>query len=335
MELRPFGRTGLLVSPFTIGSMEFGSKVTESDATRIVAAALDAGVNVVDTANVYAGGRSEEIVGRAIKGRRDRVLLASKFSVPTDASDPNSGGTSRRTVIAACEASLRRLAVDHLDIFSIHRPFTQTALDETLGALDDLVRAGKIRYVGSSGASGWQLVDLLWCAHDLRLSRPVVEQTAYHLLDRRVERDLVPAALSHETALMIWSPLAGGLLTGKYLGGSAAQGRLAPDDDGWGARHFTPQADAAVAALAEVAGQAGLPLISLSLAWLLQRPGVTSVVLGPRTPEQLGEQLTARDAIVDSDLAKAVDAIVPPGRVTVPYYLDDAWADFRPRRHGW
>src|SRR5690349_20385334 len=182
MELRPFGRTGLGISPFTIGSMEFGSKVDESEAGRIVAAALDAGINVVDTADVYAGGRSEEIVGRAIRGRRDRILLTSKFSVPTDPTDPNSGGTSRRTVIAACEASLRRLGVDHLDVYLIHRPFTQTALDETLGALDDLVRAGKVRSIGSSGTSGWQLVDLLWCAHDRRLIRPVVEQTAYHLL---------------------------------------------------------------------------------------------------------------------------------------------------------
>ena len=160
--------------------------------------------------------------------------------MPTDSEDPNSGGTSRRTVIAACEASLRRLRTDYIDVYDIHRPYTQTAIDETLRALDDLVRAGKIRYVGSSGASGWQLMDMLWCAHDLGLARPVVEQTAYHLLDRRAERDLVPAAITHDTALTVWSPLAGGLLTGKYVRqGRAGKARLAPDDE-WGAKHFTP-----------------------------------------------------------------------------------------------
>ena len=175
-------------------------------------------------------------MGRLIAGKRDRLILATKFSVQTDSQDPNSGGTSRRTVIAACEASLRRLDTDYIDIYYIHRPSTQTAIDETLRALDDLVHAGKVRYIGSSGASGWQLVDMLWCAHDLRLNRPVVEQTAYHLLDRRAERDLVPAALSHDTALMVWSPLAGGLLTGKYLQQrSGAEARLSPAD-AWGAR---------------------------------------------------------------------------------------------------
>ena len=178
-------------------------------------------------------------------------MLATKFSVPTDSEDPNSGGTSRRTVIAACEASLRRLGTEHLDIYYIHRPFTQTAIDETLRALDDLVRAGKVRYIGSSGTSGWQLVDTLWAASDLGLNRPVVEQTAYHLLDRRAERDLVPAALTHETALTVWSPLAGGLLTGKYLEQRQPM-RACHRDDAWGAKHFTPQSNTAVAKLAEL-----------------------------------------------------------------------------------
>jgi aryl-alcohol dehydrogenase-like predicted oxidoreductase len=159
---------------------------------------------------VYGSGRSEEILGHLINGMRDKLILATKFSVPTDSQDPNSGGTSRRTVIAACEASLRRLQTDYIDLYYIHRPSTQTAIDETLRALDDLVRAGKIHCIGSSGAAGWQLVELLWCAHDLGLNRPVVEQMAYHLLDRRAERDLVPAALTHDTALTVWSPLAGG-----------------------------------------------------------------------------------------------------------------------------
>jgi aryl-alcohol dehydrogenase-like predicted oxidoreductase len=263
------------------------------------------------------------------------LILATKFSVPTDSQDPNSGGTSRRTVIAACEASLRRLQTDYIDIYYIHRPSTQTAIDETLRALDDLVRAGKIRYIGSSGAAGWQLVEMLWCAHDLGLNRPVVEQTAYHLLDRRAERDLVPAALTHDTALAVWSPLAGGLLTGKYLGQQrGSDARLSPDNE-WGAKHFTPHADTAVAALADCTNQIGVPLTALSLAWTMQRPGITSIVLGPRNVDQLNGQLAASGVMITKELAKRIDEIVPPGGVTVPYYLDDSFADFRPQPFRW
>jgi aryl-alcohol dehydrogenase-like predicted oxidoreductase len=333
--LRPFGRTGLMVSPFTLGTMEFGSKVDETEASRLLNSAVEAGVNCVDTANVYASGRSEEILGRLIGAQRDRLILATKFSVPTEGHDPNSGGTSRRTVIAACEASLRRLGTDYMDIYYIHRPSTQTAIDETLRALDDLVRAGKIRYVGSSGASGWQLVEMLWCAHDLGLNRPVVEQTAYHLLDRRAERDIIPAALTHDTALTVWSPLAGGLLTGKYLGQPpTSSARLSPANE-WGAKHFTPQADVAVTALADCANEAGVSLTALSLAWTLQRPGITSIVMGPRTIDQLAGQLAARDVIIDNVLSMRIDEIVPPGGATVPYYLDDSFADFRPQPYRW
>lgn len=335
MDLRPFGRTGLMISPVMLGSMEFGSKVDESEATRLFLCAMDAGVNAIDTANVYASSRSEEIVGGLISGTRDKLILATKFSVPTDSQDPNSGGTSRRTVIAACEASLRRLQTDYIDIYYIHRPSTQTAIDETLRALDDLVRAGKIRYIGSSGAAGWQLVEMLWCAHDLGLNRPVVEQTAYHLLDRRAERDLVPAALTHDTALAVWSPLAGGLLTGKYLGQQrGSDARLSPDNE-WGAKHFTPHADTAVAALADCANQIGVPLTALSLAWTMQRPGITSIVLGPRNVDQLNGQLAASGVMITEELAKRIDEIVPPGGVTVPYYLDDSFADFRPQPYRW
>jgi aryl-alcohol dehydrogenase-like predicted oxidoreductase len=237
-------------------------------------------------------------------------------------------------VISACEASLRRLHTDYIDVYYIHRPSTQTAIDETLRALDDLVRVGKIRYIGSSGAAGWQLVEMLWCTHDLGLNRPVVEQTAYHLLDRRAERDLVPAALTHDTALAVWSPLAGGLLTGKYLGPPTSGARLSPDND-WGAKHFTPQADATVADLADCANEAGVTLTALSLAWAPQRPGITTIVSGPRTLDQLTDQMAALDVAIDDELAKRIDEIVPPGGVTVPYYLDDSFADFRPQPYRW
>jgi aryl-alcohol dehydrogenase-like predicted oxidoreductase len=335
MVLRQLGRTGLHVSPLTLGSMEVGGKVTEEEAGHLLAMAVDAGINMVDTANVYGAGASEEIVGRLIAPMRDRLLLATKFSVPTDADDPNSGGTSRRAVIAACEASLRRLGTDHIDLYYLHRPFTQTAIDETLHALDDLVRAGKVRSIGTSGLSGWQIVESLWCAHDLGLNRPVVEQTAYHLLDRRAERDLVPACLTHDTAITVWSPLAGGLLTGKYLSQDSVAGARLSRNDAWGAKHFTPAANSAVSELAKLADAVDVSLLSLSLAWTLQRPGVASLICGPRNRQQFTDQLAAVEVLLTDDVLDAIDRIVPPGGVTVPYYLDDDFADFRPQPYHW
>lgn len=335
MASRPLGRTGLQISPLTLGSMQFGEKVTEEEAGHLFEMAIDAGVNMVDTANVYGAGVSEEIVGRLIAPWRDRLLVATKFSVPTDADDPNSGGTSRRTVVAACEASLRRLGTDHIDLYYIHRPFTQTAIDETLRALDDLVRAGKVRSIGTSGLAGWQVVESLWCASDLGLNRPVVEQTAYHLLDRRAERDLVPAALTHGTAITVWSPLAGGLLTGKYLTQDTGADARLSRNDAWGAKHFTPAANIAVAELAKLADAASVSLTALSLAWTLQRPGVASLVIGPRNRRQLSDQLAAVEVTLSEGVLAAIDRIVPPGGVTVPYYLDDDFADFRPLPYHW
>ena len=332
MSYRTLGRTGLNVSPFTLGSMEFGSKTPEEEAQRIYAMARDAGINTVDTANVYAGGRSEEIVGRLIKNDRQRIVLATKFSIPTDASDPNSGGTSRRTVIKACEESLARLQTDWVDILYVHRPFPGTAIDETLRALDDLVRSGKVRYIGTSSFAGWQLVEALWAASDLSLNRPVVEQLPYHLLDRRAERDMIPAALSNGVGLTVWSPLAGGLLTGKYLSGG--DGRL-QRGNAWGDKHLTEEADVVVRQLSKVAEATDLPLTTLSLAWTISRPGITSVVLGPRNTAQFADQLKALDAVISTGALADLDSIVAPGSVTVPYYLDDDWADFSPQLHGW
>jgi aryl-alcohol dehydrogenase-like predicted oxidoreductase len=335
LPMRTLGRTGLQVSPLTLGSMQFGSLVDEAEAVRLTDMAIEAGINSFDTANCYTNGRSEEILGRALGKRRAKIVLATKFSVPMDPTDANAGGTSRRNVIAACEASLRRLGTDYIDLYYIHRPFTQTAIDETLRALDDLVRAGKILSIGTSSFAGWQVVQALWCAKDLHLNRPVVEQAAYSLLDRRAERELVPAALTHGVGLTVWSPLVGGLLTGKYLGGNDAKVRLSRDDAAWGARHFTPAADAAVAALSAVAQKANTTLTAMSLAWTLQRPGIASVVLGPRNSAQFAEQLAAQAVTLDADLLAEIDTIVSPGGVTVPYFLDDSWADFRPQPFGW
>jgi aryl-alcohol dehydrogenase-like predicted oxidoreductase len=335
MNTRSLGRTGLQVSPLTLGSMQFGSAVDAAEAERLVEMAIARGVNSFDTANCYTGGKSEEVLGAALAKHRQTIVLASKFSVPMNATDPNSGGTSRRNVIQSCEASLRRLGTDHIDILYVHRPFTQTAIDETLRALDDLVTSGKIGLVGTSGFASWQVVEALWCASDLRLNRPAVEQMAYSLLDRRAERELVPAVLSNGLGLTVWSPLVGGLLTGKYLSAPPDGARLSPADHAWGARHFTDAANRAVADLARLAEEAGLSLTAMSLAWLLQRPGISSVVLGPRNTVQFAEQLVALDVTLSADLLEAIDRVVPPGGMTVPYFLDDSWADFRPQPFGW
>ncbi|MCR9194911.1 MAG: aldo/keto reductase [Hyphomonas sp.] len=335
MEFRQLGRSGLKVTPFTLGTMEFGGKVAEDDAADLLAMAIERGINVVDTANCYGAGRSEEIVGKLIAPHRDKVLLATKFSIPMLDGAPNLGGTSRYNVVAACEASLKRLGTDHIDLYYIHRPFPETPIEETLRALDDLVSAGKVRAVGSSSFASWQLVEAQWCSDVRNLIRITAEQTAYHLLDRRVERELVPAALSHGVALTIWSPLAGGLLTGKYVDGGATTMRLRPDDSDWGAKHFTPQVNSTVAALLDVARQNGHTLTAMSLAWTLRQPAVASIVLGPRNRQQLTEQLDALDVVMDDAQAAAIDAIVPFGRATVPYYLDDQFANFSATTHGW
>lgn len=334
MERRVLGRTGVQLSPLTLGTMEFGSKVDEAEARRMFELAIDAGVNTIDTANVYTGGRSEEMVGRLVAPVRDRVVLATKFSVAKVDGEPNTGGTSRLAVISSLEASLRRLGTDYVDILYVHRPFGQTAIDETLRALDDLVRSGKVRYIGTSGFAAWQHVEALWAASDLRLGRPVVEQASYHLLDRRVERELIPALRTFGSGLTVWSPLAGGVLTGKYLGAQPEGARITPGN-AWGDKHLSEHSHAAVRRLKEIADGLGVPLLTLSLAWLLAQPGVTSVVLGARTVEQLRPQLDAATLELGDDVLAAIDEVVAPGGVVVPYFLDDGWGDFEPHPHRW
>ncbi len=337
MQRRTLGRTGLSMSPLTLGSMDFGEKVDETEAARIFDRALEAGINAVDTANCYTATHSEEIVGRLLASRRDELVLSTKFAVPLDDDEPNSGGTSRYTVIKECEASLRRLGTDHIDIYYVHRPFGRTAIDETLRALDDLVRAGKVRYIGTSGFAAWQHVEALWAAKELGLNRPVVEQASYHPLDRRAESELVPALQSFGSGLTVWSPLAGGLLTGKYLDDAVPAGadvRLTAGN-AWGDKHLSPTAHAAVDALRDVAHRAGTSLTALSLAWTMARPGVTSLVLGARTVEQLTQQLEAVELELDEGTLAAVDAVVGPRDVVVPYFLDDGWGDFEPHPHRW
>lgn len=334
MEYRDLGRTGVKVSPLGLGCLNFGWKTAEADAARIIDRALDAGINFLDTANVYGRGRNEEVVGRALRagGRRDRVVLATKVHGRMDDDDPNAAGNSRRHLIAQCEASLRRLQTDYIDLYQLHRPQPAIPIDETLRALDDLIRAGKVRYVGTSTFAAWQVMESLWAARELGLNRFVSEQPPYHLLDRSIEREVVPMAQTYGLALVPWSPLAGGFLTGKYRRDAARpEGARFQEDPKWGDRHFHAAAFDVVEAVAALAEEKGCTPAQVALAWCVQQPGITSPIIGPRTMLQLEDNLGALGvALTDDDRAR-LDEVAPPRRAVVPY--DDA--DTGPHPHRW
>jgi aryl-alcohol dehydrogenase-like predicted oxidoreductase len=336
MNYVPFGRTGVKVSPLTLGCMMFGGKTPPDESARIIDRALDAGINILDTANVYNAGRSEEVTGAALKanGRRARVLLATKVHRPMDPTDPNAAGLSRRHIIAECEASLRRLQTDYIDLYQLHRQQTDTAIDETLRALDDLVRAGKVRYLGTSTWAAWQIAEALWCADRHHLNRFVGEQPPYNLLDRRIERELLPMCRTYGIATIPWSPIAGGLLSGKYRAGEAAAAGTRYADKEKNpllANRWTDASLAAVEKLLPLAEARHVPLSQLALAWVVQQPGVTSPIVGPRTMEQLEDNLKALELKLSEGELKRIDEIVPPGTHTSPYYE----ADFGPNQHRW
>jgi aryl-alcohol dehydrogenase-like predicted oxidoreductase len=335
LEYRPLGRTGVLVSNLCLGCMMFGGRTTPEESARIIDRALDAGINFLDTANVYSRGRSEEAVGEALKrnGKRSRVVLATKVHGRMADDDINAAGLSRRHIIESCEASLRRLQTDYIDLYQLHRPRSDTAIDETLRALDDLIRAGKVRYIGTSTFAAWQLVESLWVSKELGLNRFVCEQPPYNLLDRRIERELLPMAHTYGFGIIPWSPLGGGLLTGKYRRGeplpegSRFAGRLTPQQE----RRFTDRIYDVTEGLEPIAADKGVPLSQLALAWCIDQPGVTSPIIGPRTFEQLEDNLAALDVpVTDEDRAR-IDAVIPPGQMVSPYYE----ADFGPSRYRW
>ncbi|MYC94317.1 MAG: aldo/keto reductase [Caldilineaceae bacterium SB0661_bin_32] len=334
MEYRNFGRTGMKVSPLCLGCWNFGQRTTPEDSYAIVDRALDAGLNFLDTANVYSRGRSEEITGEALKrnGSRSRIVLATKFHGKMNDEDPNAAGSSRRHIIEQCEASLRRLQTDYIDIYQIHRPRPDTAIDETLRALDDLVRDGKVRYLGSSTFAAWQVVESLWVAKELGLNRFVSEQPPYHILDRRIERGIVPMALTYGIGLIPWSPLAGGLLTGKYTrGGVAPEGTryAGPEDVPPQFRRLNETVYDVNEGLLPLAEAKGCTVSQLALAWCMHQPGITSPILGPRTMGHLVDNLGALDVSVTDEDRRRIDELVPPGRMVSPFYE----ADFGPSLH--
>ena len=308
MHYRPLGRTGIRVSPFALGAMMFSSfgNGDQQEVNRIVSRALDAGINLIDTADAY--GDSEEMLGRTLKGRRDDIVLASKFARPIG-DDVNRQGGSRRWIVAAVENSLRRLQTDHLDLYQMHRPDPETDIDETLSALTDLVRSGKVRAIGSSDMPASEIVEAQWVAERRGLERFRTEQPHYSLLDRTIEREVLPVAQRYGMGTVIWSPLASGMLTGRIRRGQETDLRRTQM---FAALRDERRIDA-VEEFIPLAEEAGMSLTHMALAFVIAHPGVTAALIGPRTIEQLEDLLAASEIRLSDDVLDRIDAIVPPG----------------------
>ncbi len=322
MEYRRLGSSGLFVSAMTLGTMTFGGRgkfgmVGKTDvetATRQVDMCLDAGVNLFDTADMYSDGESEEILGKAIEGRRDRLLLATKARMPVG-EGPNETGLSRYHLIHQCEESLRRLGTDHIDLYQTHEWDGLTPLEETLEALDTLVKSGKVRYVGCSNLAGWQLMKALGVSEKLGYQRYVSQQIYYSLEARDAEYELVPLGLDQECSILVWSPLAGGLLSGKYRRDrDAEEGRHVEGWDEPPVRDPDKLYDT-IDALVEISEEHGVSAAQVSLAWLLGRPGVASVVVGARTEDQLSDNLAAADLVLSDEERARLDEVSAPALI--------------------
>ena len=316
------GRTGVSVSQVCLGAMMFGAwgNPDHDESIRIIHTALDAGINFIDTADVYAQGESEQIVGKAIKGHRDDIILATKFHGAMG-DDPNRQGSSRRWIIRAVEDSLRRLDTDWIDLYQVHRPRTDTDIDETLGALTDLVRQGKIRYIGASTFPASQIVEAQWVARDRGYQRFVTEQPAYSMLVRRIEDDILPTCQRHGMGVLSYSPLTGGWLSGRWRkhAGQQASSRASRLPERFDLSQPANQRKLdAVEALAQLADDTGISLIQLAIAFVLNHPGITSAIIGPRTLDQLEGQLAATDVVLEPGVLDRIDEIVAPGTTINP-----------------
>ncbi|RUX31761.1 aldo/keto reductase [Mesorhizobium sp. M2A.F.Ca.ET.042.01.1.1] len=313
MQYRTLGRTGIKVSPYCLGAMMFGgiANADHEDAIRIIHKALDFGINFVDTADRYSAGESEQIVGKALKGRRDSIVLATKVHGPMG-DDPNMQGNSRRWITRAVEDSLKRLQTDYIDLYQIHRPSPDTDIEETLSVLADLMRAGKVRAIGSSTFPVSEIVEAQWVAERRGLARFRTEQPPYSILDRGIERDMLPTCQRYGMGVLVWSPLSKGLLTGRYRKGQ-------PLPEGSIRAKFMPRQMSdersldVVEQLIPLAAEAGMSLTHMAMAFVMAHPGVTSAILGPRTMQHLDDLLAGADIRLADDVLDRIDRIVPPG----------------------
>ncbi|MDH6120130.1 aldo/keto reductase [Kitasatospora sp. GAS204B] len=316
MQYRTLGRTGVQVSSLALGAMNFGriGQTTRDEVTAIVDAALTAGINLIDTADMYSGGESEEMVGKAIAGRRDDIVLATKAGLPMG-EERNHRGGSRRWLVTALDDSLRRLGVEHVDLYQVHRWDPSTGDEETLSALTDLQRAGKIRHFGSSTFPAYRIVQAQWAAREHHLSRYVTEQPSYSILQRGVETHVLPVTEEYGLGVLVWSPLGSGWLSGAVRAGreiTTNRSAMMPQRFDTAVPANRARLDA-VEQLAKVADQAGLTMIQLALGFVTAHPAVTSALIGPRTLEHLHAQLAAADTVLGADVLDAIDAIVAPG----------------------
>jgi aryl-alcohol dehydrogenase-like predicted oxidoreductase len=328
MELCTLGRTGVKVSPLCLGAMMFGAwgETDHDESIRIIHRALDAGINFVDTADVYSRGESEEIVGKALSGgRRDSVVLATKVHGRMG-DDPNEFGNTRRWIMREIDNSLRRLGTDRIDLYQIHRPEEDTDIDETLGALTDLVRAGKVCYIGSSTFPASRIVEAQWVAEKRGRERFVCEQPPYSMLHRGIEADVLPTCLRYGMGVIPWSPLAGGWLSGKWRKGAddltSRRSAMIPGRYDLSIPENQRKLEAADA-LAQLADEAGMSLIEMALAFVIRHPAVTAAIIGPRTMEHLASQLPAADVELSDELLDRIDEIVKPGVNVNP--ADQGW----------
>ncbi|WP_445187190.1 aldo/keto reductase [Pseudonocardia sp. Cha107L01] len=311
MKYRTLGRTGIQVSPYCLGAMMFGAmgNPDHDDSIRIIHSALDAGINFVDTADAYSHGESEEIVGKALKGRRDDVVLASKVHYPMG-EGPNRRGNSRRWIMAEVENSLRRLQTDHLDLYQVHRPDPTVDVEETLSALSDLIHSGKVRAIGASSFPTSEIVEAQWVAERRGLERFRTEQPPYSIVNRGIEREVLPVCQRYGMGALVWSPLGQGLLTGRFRKGQQTDTHRS----GGMPQHFADERKLdVVEQLVPLAEKAGLPMTHLAMAFAIAHPGVTSAIIGPRTMEQLDDLLAGVEVTLDDEVLDRIDEIAPPG----------------------
>jgi len=327
MEYRLLGRTGVRVSSLVLGTANFADPTPQAEATEIVERALDAGINLIDTGDNYAAGECERYIGRALKQTklRKRVLLATKVHFPMGPG-PNDRGNSRLHIHQACDDSLQRLQTDHIDIYQIHRPDPDTDQEETLDALNDLVRSGKVRYVACSTHPAWKVMEALAISERRGYARYCLEQPPYNLLDRRIENELVPLCLEHNVGIIAWSPMAQGMLTGRYASATDyPEGSRAGLRGGIYAERICSRGIDIGNKFVALAGEVGLPAAQLAVLWVKDQPGITAPIIGPRTMRHLENLLPVGDMKLDEDVRRACDELVPPGSAAADFHNSAQW----------
>jgi 1-deoxyxylulose-5-phosphate synthase len=326
MEYRRLGRSGLMVSAVTLGTMNFGGPTDDATALKMIDQALDCGINVLDCANAYREGKSEAVLGRALanNGKRHEILLTSKAYLPTG-DRPNTSGNSRHNLINSCQASLKRLQTDYIDIFFLHRTDWNIPQEETLGALDYMVRQGYVRYVACSTHPAWRTVEALHIADRKGYPKFICEQPPYSLLDRRIENEIVPMCQAYDMGLMTWSPLAQGILAGRYqTEGDLPSGSRAAQKSIY-AERVTDRGIDIARVVSERASANGLSPAALAVAWILHQPAITSVIIGPRTPGHLEDLVSAGDIRLPPDDLAWFDGLVPPGTFVSDHLNTAGW----------